>query len=76
MKEFVQDIEVLAINHAPPNPRNDVVHHTRVEAESDNEQFDGKTTVNKSTGCRGDCPHQGGRCLEPAGMVMHELAVG
>ena len=30
--------------YAPPNHRKDVVHHTRAEAESDNEHFDGKTT--------------------------------
>ncbi len=30
--------------YAPPNHRNGVVHHTRAEAETDNEQFDGKTT--------------------------------
>jgi len=30
--------------YAPPNHRDGVVHHTRVEAEADNEQFDGKTT--------------------------------
>jgi mannose-6-phosphate isomerase-like protein (cupin superfamily) len=30
--------------YAPPNHRDGVVHHTRAEAESDNEQFDGKTT--------------------------------
>lgn len=30
--------------YAPPNHRDGVVHHTRAEAEGDNEQFDGKTT--------------------------------
>jgi len=30
--------------YAPPNHRDGVVHHTRAEAEADNEQFDGKTT--------------------------------
>jgi len=30
--------------YSPPNHRDGVVHHTRVEAEVDNEQFDGKTT--------------------------------
>ena len=30
--------------YAPPNHRDGVVHHTREEAESDNEHFDGKTT--------------------------------
>lgn len=30
--------------YAPPNHRDRVIHHTRVEAEKDNEHFDGKTT--------------------------------
>ena len=30
--------------YAPPNHRDGVVHHTRNEAEADNEHFDGKTT--------------------------------
>ena len=30
--------------YAPPNHRDGVVHHTRTDAESDNEHFDGKTT--------------------------------
>jgi mannose-6-phosphate isomerase-like protein (cupin superfamily) len=30
--------------YAPPNHRDGVVHHTRAEAEADDEQFDGKTT--------------------------------
>ena len=30
--------------YAPPNHRDGVVRRTRVEAEADNEQFDGKTT--------------------------------
>ena len=30
--------------YAPPNHRDGVIHHTRAEAEADNEQFDGKTT--------------------------------
>lgn len=30
--------------YAPPNHQDGVVHHTRVEAEADNEHFDGKTT--------------------------------
>ena len=30
--------------YAPPNHRDAVVHHTRQEAEADNEHFDGKTT--------------------------------
>ena len=30
--------------YSPPNHRDVVVHHTRAEAEADNEHFDGKTT--------------------------------
>jgi mannose-6-phosphate isomerase-like protein (cupin superfamily) len=30
--------------YAPPNHRDGVVHHTRADAEADNEHFDGKTT--------------------------------
>ncbi len=30
--------------YAPPNHRDDVVHHTRADAEADKEHFDGKTT--------------------------------
>jgi mannose-6-phosphate isomerase-like protein (cupin superfamily) len=30
--------------YAPPNHRDGVVHHTRAEADADNEHFDGKTT--------------------------------
>jgi mannose-6-phosphate isomerase-like protein (cupin superfamily) len=30
--------------YAPPNHRDGVVHHTRGEAEADDEQFDGRTT--------------------------------
>ena len=30
--------------YSPPNHRDGVVHHTRAEAEADNEHFDGKTT--------------------------------
>ena len=30
--------------YAPPNHRDGVVHHTRAQAESDTEQFDGKTS--------------------------------
>jgi mannose-6-phosphate isomerase-like protein (cupin superfamily) len=30
--------------YAPPNHRDGVVHHTRVEAEGDSEHFDGNTT--------------------------------
>ena len=30
--------------YAPPNHRDGVVHHTRDEAEADNEHFDGETT--------------------------------
>lgn len=32
--------------YSPPNHRDGVVHHTRAEAEADNEHFDGKTTPN------------------------------
>jgi mannose-6-phosphate isomerase-like protein (cupin superfamily) len=30
--------------YAPPNHRDGVIHHTRAEADVDNEHFDGKTT--------------------------------
>ncbi len=30
--------------YAPPNHRDSVVHHTRRDAEADDEQFDGRTT--------------------------------
>ena len=30
--------------YEPPNHRDGIVHHTRAEAEKDNEHFDGKTT--------------------------------
>ena len=30
--------------YSPPNHRDGVVHHTRAEAEADNEHFNGKTT--------------------------------
>ena len=30
--------------YSPPNHRDGVIHHTRVEAEKDNEHFNGKTT--------------------------------
>ena len=30
--------------YAPPNHRDGVIHRTRVDAEADNEDFDGKTT--------------------------------
>jgi hypothetical protein len=30
--------------YAPPNHRDGVIHHTRAEAEKDNEHFDGKAT--------------------------------
>jgi len=30
--------------YAPPNHRDGVVHHTRAEAEANNEHFDGETT--------------------------------
>lgn len=34
----------LYTSYAPPNHRDGVVHHTREEAEADNEHFDGKLT--------------------------------
>jgi len=33
----------LCTLYAPPNQREDNVHHTRTDAEKDNEHFDGKT---------------------------------
>jgi len=30
--------------YSPPNHRDGVIHHTRADAESDNEHFDGQTT--------------------------------
>lgn len=30
--------------YAPPNHRDGIVHHTRADAEADNEHYDGKTT--------------------------------
>ena len=30
--------------YAPPNHRDGIVHHTRADAQADNEHFDGKTT--------------------------------
>ena len=30
--------------YSPPNHRDGVIHHTRAEAEADNEQYDNKTT--------------------------------
>jgi mannose-6-phosphate isomerase-like protein (cupin superfamily) len=36
--------------YAPPNHRDGVVHHTRADAEADNERFDGKTTELTSDG--------------------------
>ncbi len=30
--------------YSPPNHRDGVIHHTRAEAEKDNEHYDGKTT--------------------------------
>jgi mannose-6-phosphate isomerase-like protein (cupin superfamily) len=36
--------------YAPPNHRDGVVHHTRADAEADNEHFDGKTTELTSDG--------------------------
>lgn len=35
--------------YAPPNHRDGVIHHTRDEAEADNEQFDGRTTEERVT---------------------------
>jgi len=34
--------------YAPPNHRDGVVHHTRADAEADNEHFDGKTTEKRA----------------------------
>lgn len=36
--------------YAPPNHRDGVIHHTRAQAESDHESFDGKTTEQKAAG--------------------------
>ena len=36
-------LKLLTI-YAPPNHRDGVVHHTRADADADNEHFDGKTT--------------------------------
>jgi mannose-6-phosphate isomerase-like protein (cupin superfamily) len=30
--------------YAPPNHRDGIIHHTRADAEADNEHFDGRTT--------------------------------
>lgn len=30
--------------YAPPNHKDGIIHHTRADAEADNEHFDGKTT--------------------------------
>ncbi len=30
--------------YSPPNHRDGIIHHTRADAEKDNEKFDGKTT--------------------------------
>ena len=30
--------------YSPPNHRDGVIHHTRADAQADNEHFDGKTT--------------------------------
>jgi mannose-6-phosphate isomerase-like protein (cupin superfamily) len=35
--------------YAPPNHRDGVVHHTRAEADADNENYEGKTTEGAST---------------------------
>ncbi|MBL9162743.1 MAG: cupin domain-containing protein [Planctomycetaceae bacterium] len=40
--------------YAPPNHRDGVVHHTREDAEADNEHFDGKTTENEAILARDD----------------------
>ena len=34
----------LCTLYAPPNHRDGVIHHTRADAEADNEKFDGKAT--------------------------------
>lgn len=34
--------------YAPPNHQDGVVHHTRAEAQKDNEHFDGRTTEQRS----------------------------
>ncbi len=34
----------LYMLYAPPNHKDKVVHHTRADAEADNEHFDGRTT--------------------------------
>ncbi len=36
--------------YAPPNHRDGVIHHTRADAEADNEHFDGKTTESNRAG--------------------------
>ena len=36
--------------YSPPNHRDGVVHHTRADAEADNEHFDGKTTERRVDG--------------------------
>lgn len=40
--------------YAPPNHRDGVVHHTRDDAEADNEHFDGKTTEDEAILARDD----------------------
>ncbi|QDT75860.1 cupin domain-containing protein [Lacipirellula limnantheis] len=40
--------------YAPPNHRDGVVHHTREDAEADNEHFDGKTTEDEAILARDD----------------------
>ena len=39
--------------YAPPNHRDGVGHHTRVDAEADNEHFDGRTTESGADGAAG-----------------------
>jgi mannose-6-phosphate isomerase-like protein (cupin superfamily) len=39
--------------YAPPNHRDGTVHHTRADAEADNEHFDGKTTESGVAAARG-----------------------
>jgi hypothetical protein len=42
-QDLLQNAHCVVID-TPPNHRDGVVHHTRVEAEADNEHVDGKTT--------------------------------
>jgi hypothetical protein len=43
-EEIGAEVHKLYTLYAPPNHRDGVVHHTRADAEADNEHFDGKTT--------------------------------